>query len=202
MEKPDYKKELKAYYKPSVKKVECVVVPKMNYLMIDGSGDPGTSRNFQSAIEALYPLTYTLKFMIKRNAGVDYGVMPLEGLWWADDMSSFTEGNREDWKWTLMIMQPPHVSEKLVKEAVKEVRERKNPASLSKVRFQSFNEGRAAQIMHIGPFAEEGPAVEKVHSFIENSGSQLRGKHHEIYLSDIRRTAPEKLKTVIRQPMT
>ncbi|NOX32372.1 MAG: hypothetical protein GXP56_01355 [Deltaproteobacteria bacterium] len=202
MEKIDYKKELKYLYKPSAKKVETVVVPKMNFLMLDGKGDPNTSQSFQDAIDTLYPLSYVLKFMIKRGEiGIDYGVLPLEGLWWADDMSSFSVENKDGWKWTLMIMQPDLVTNEMVQEAIEQVRVKKNPVSLPLVRFESFEEGKVAQIMHIGPFSEEGPTVEKVHSFIEESGNQRRGKHHEIYLSDIRRAAPEKWKTIIRQSM-
>jgi hypothetical protein len=203
MDKIDYKKEFKHLYRPSSRKVEVVEVPKWNYLMIDGEGDPNTSQSFRDAIEVLYPLSYTLKFMIKKGEiGVDYGVLPLEGLWWADDMSSFSEGDKDKWKWTLMIMQPDLVTEELVHEAIEQVKTKKNPLALPLVRFESFTEGRAAQIMHIGPFSEEGPTIEKVHSFIEENGSQRRGKHHEIYLSDIRRAAPEKWKTIVRQPMS
>lgn len=203
MEKIDFKKELKRLYKPSAKTVDIVEVPRLNYLMIDGEGDPNTSQSFQDAIDVLFPLSYALKFMIKRGAiGIDYGVLPLEGLWWIDDMSSFSVENKDGWKWTLMMMQPDLVTEELVREAIEQVRIKKNPALLSLVRFESFKEGKAAQIMHIGPFSEEGPTVEKVHSFIEESGSERRGKHHEIYLSDIRRAAPERWNTVIRQPMT
>ena len=202
MEKIDFKKELKHLYRPSAKKVEAVDVPKMNFFMIDGEGDPNTSQLFQDAIDALYPLSYALKFIIKRGKiGIDYGVLPLEGLWWADDMSSFNVESKENWKWTLMIMQPELVTNEMVKEAVEQVQKKKNPVSLSMVRFESFAEGKVAQIMHIGPFSEEGPTVEKVHSFIEENGSKRTGKHHEIYLSDIRRAAPEKWKTIIRQPM-
>ena len=203
MEKIDFKKELKHLYKPSAKKVDIVEVPQFNYLMIDGEGDPNTSQSFQDAIEVLYPLSYTLKFMIKRGEiGIDYGVLPLEGLWWADDMSSFSVENKDGWKWTLMIMQPELVTNEMVQEAIEQVRVKKNPVSLPLVRFESFEEGKAAQIMHVGPFSEEGPTVEKIHIFIEKSGSQRTGKHHEIYLSDIRRAAPEKWKTIIRQPMS
>ena len=203
MEKIDYKKEFKHLYKPSAKKVEMVDVPTWNYLMVDGEGDPNTAQSFQDAIEVLYPLSYTLKFMIKKGElGIDYGVLPLEGLWWADDMSSFSVDNKDAWKWTLMIMQPELVTEELVEKAIEQVKTKKNPVSLPLVRFESFEEGKAAQIMHIGPFSEEGPTIEKVHSFIEENKSQRRGKHHEIYLSDIRRAAPEKWKTIIRQPMS
>jgi len=203
MSKIDYKKELKHLYRPSAKKVEAVDVPRMNFLMIDGKGDPSTSQDFKDAIGVLYPLSYTLKFMIKKGEiGVDYGVLPLEGLWWADDMSSFVDDRREHWQWTLMIMQPELVTEEMVQEANKQVLKKKNPVSLPLVRFESFEEGKVAQIIHIGPFSEERPTIEKIHTFIEERGSQRRGKHHEIYLSDIRRTAADNLRTIIRQPMS
>ena len=202
MQKTDYKKELKHLYRPSTKKVEIVDVPTMNFLMIDGQGDPNTSQAFQDAISTLYPLSYTLKFMIKKgDTGIDYGVLPLEGLWWADDMSSFVTGNKDKWKWTLMIMQPEFITMEMVQEAIEQVKVKKNPVSLPLVRFESFKEGKSAQTMHVGPFSEEGPTVEKVHAFINDDGQRLTGKHHEIYLSDIRRAAPEKWKTIIRQPM-
>ena len=203
MKKIDLKKELKHLYKPSTKHVALVEVPRLNYLMIDGEGDPNRSQLFQDAIDVLYPLSYTLKFMVKKGElGIDYGVLPLEGLWWADDMSSFSVEKKEEWKWTLMIMQPEFITQAMVDEAIEQVRAKKNPVSLPRVRFESFEEGKAAQIMHIGPFSEEGPTIEKVHAYIEENGSQRRGKHHEIYLSDIRRAAPDKWKTVIRQPMS
>ena len=203
MGKKDYKKQLKHLYGPSAKKVEIVDVPQMSFLMVDGEGNPNTSKSFSDAIEALYPLSYTLKFMVKKGEmGIDYGVLPLEALWWADDMSAFSTGNKDDWKWTLMIMQPEFITQKMVKEATEEVARKKKPVSLPLVRFESFKEGKAAQIMHIGPFSEEGPTIEKVHLFIEDNGSRRVGKHHEIYLSDIRRAAPEKWKTIVRQPMS
>lgn len=203
MEKIDYKKEFKQFYKASPKQVEIVEVPKLNYLMIDGAGDPNISPSFQHAIDVLYPVSYTLKFMIKKGeTGIDYGVLPLEGLWWADDMSSFNLDDKENWKWTLMIMQPSLVTKELVTRAIEQVKIKKNPVSLPLLRFESFEEGKAAQIMHIGPFSEEAPTIEKVHCFIEKNGCQRRGKHHEIYLSDIRRASPEKWKTIIRQPMS
>jgi hypothetical protein len=202
MEKIDYKKNLKHLYKTSPKKVEIVEVPQMTFLMVDGEGDPNTSQSFSDAIEALFPLAYTLKFMAKKgDIGIDYGVLPLEALWWADDMSAFTKGNKDAWKWTVMIMQPEFITLDMVKEATEEVRKKKKPTSLPLVRFESFSEGKAAHTMHIGPFSEEGPTIEKVHNFITESGFKLFGKHHEIYLSDIRKAAPEKWKTIIRQPL-
>ena len=201
MKKIDYKKELKHLYRPSAKKVAVVDVPEMNFLMIDGKGDPNTTPFFQEATEALFAVSYRLKFMIKKGEQqVDYGVMPLEGLWWANDMSQFSVEKKGDWKWTLLMMQPEYVTPELFVEAVELVKKKKNPAALPLMRFEAYAEGKAAQIMHIGPFSEEGPTVEKVHAFIEEKDCQLAGKHHEIYLSDIRRAAPEKWKTVIRQP--
>ncbi len=172
----------------------------MNFLIIDGQGDPNSAQAYQDAVEALFSLSYTLKFMIKKGQGVDYGVMPLEGLWWADDMTQFSVDRKEEWRWTMMMMQPEQVTESLFAEAVTQVQKKKNPAALSKIRFAAFTEGRAAQIMHIGPFSEEGPTIERLHAFIDER-SALRGKHHEIYLSDIRRANPQNWRTVIRQPM-
>lgn len=203
VEKVDFKKELKHLYKPSAKKVESLVIPKMNFLMIDGQGDPNTSQEFQDAIEVLYPLSYTLKFIVKKGEiSIDYGVLPLEGLWWAEDMNSFSIENKNDWKWILMIMQPDFITKSMVIDAIEQVKKKKDPVSLPLVRFKSFDEGKVSQIMHIGPFSEEGPTVQKVHTFIEENNCQRRGKHHEIYLSDIRKAAPEKWKTIIRQPMS
>jgi len=203
MEKIDLKKGLRAFYGPSAKEVVAVDVPSMNFLMIDGQGSPGDSLEYQEALAALFPVAYTLKFAVKKSeTGIDFGVMPLEGLWWADDMNDFVAGNRDRWKWTLMIMQPDLVSAAMVDSAIDEVRSKKNPPGLDRVRFEPFAEGPAAQILHIGPFTDEGPAIEEVHRFIEDSGRSLSGKHHEIYLSDIRRARPERLRTVIRQPFS
>ncbi|MBI1745314.1 MAG: GyrI-like domain-containing protein [Acidobacteria bacterium] len=202
MKKIDYKKELKHLYNASVKKAEIVDISLMNFLMIDGEGDPNTSQAFQAAVEALFSISYFLKFMIKKGEeGIDYGVMPLEGLWWADDMSQFNSENKANWKWTIMIMQPEYVTEKLCHEAVEQVKKKKVLEALSKVRFESFSEGQSVQIMHIGPFSKEGPTIEKLHNFIRENDFKRVGKHHEIYLSDIRKAAPEKWKTIIRQPV-
>lgn len=203
MEKIDYKKQLKHLYGPSAGNVEIVNVPQMNFLMIDGAGDPNSSQAFGDAIETLYPLSYTLKFMIKQGeTGIDYGVMPLEALWWSDDMNAFASGNKDAWKWTVMIMQPEMITAVMVDGAIREVQRKKKPAALHLARFEAFTEGKAAQTMHIGPFSDEGPTIEKVHAFIAGSGGTRTGKHHEIYLSDIRKAAPDKWKTIIRQPMS
>lgn len=201
MAKLDLKKDLKHLYGPTTKEVSVVEVPAMNFLMIDGEGDPNTSKQFRDAVECLYALSYTLKFMIKKSkGGVDYGVMPLEGLWWEDDMNAFLDGKKDQWKWTVMIMQPKFVTKALFKEASAQVQKKKELAALPKARLESFREGRCAQIMYLGAYAAEGPTIQKIHAFIKQQGGELTGKHHEIYLGDPRRTAPEKLKTVIRQP--
>ena len=201
MEVIDFKKEMKPLYQPSAKEVVVVDVPAMNFLMVDGEGDPNASQPFSDAIEALFSVAYTVKFMVKKgNLAIDYGVMPLEGLWWADDMTKFSQEDKSNCKWTVMIMQPSFVTHEIIEDAIVEVKKKKNPSSLSSVRFESFSEGRCAQIMHIGPFSEEGPTILKVHQFIDTI-SQHRGKHHEIYMSDIRRSHPSKWKTIVRQPM-
>ncbi len=202
MNKADIKKELKALYQPPAGKIVQVDVPPMNFIMIDGAGDPNTSPQFADAVAALFSLSYALKFTVKKGPqAVDYGVMPLEGLWWADDMAAFTAGDKSRWQWTMMIMQPRFVDAEMFAAALAEVAKKKKPAALPRVRFEQFIEGPAAQTMHIGPFSEEGPAIRRVHEFIAGLGRRLSGKHHEIYLSDIRKAAPEKWKTVIRQPM-
>ena len=201
MQKVNLKKEMKHLYQPSAKKVVEVDVPALNFLMVDGQGDPGASQTYADAVEGLFALSYAVKFMVKKGPlAIDYGVMPLEGLWWADDMTAFTSGDRSAWKWTMMIMQPDFVTSEMIETATATVQKKKNPAALPLVRFEPFSEGRCAQILHIGPFSTEGPTIERVHAHIDAVG-QRRGKHHEIYLSDIRRAAPEKWKTVIRQPM-
>lgn len=203
MEKRDFKKEFKQLYGPNGKIVTGVDVPKMNYLMIDGAGSPGeTNMEFQLAIEALFSLSYTIKFYLKKNQGIDYGVMPLEGLWWAENMADFDPetGNRNNWRWTLMIMQPEFVTNELVMSQKSEVMKKKSLAAIDRVRFEALEEGKSAQIMHIGPFAVEGPNVQRIHDFIAENGGVRSSKHHEIYLSDFRRVNPEKMKTILRQP--
>jgi len=202
MKKVDYRKELKHLYNPSPKEVVMVEVPKMNFLVVDGKGDPNTSKEYQEAIEALFSVSYNIKFSIKKGKeAIDYSVMPLEGLWWVEDMSKFNIKDKSNWQWTAMIMEPDFVVEDLVGAAIKEVQGKKDLRALSKIKFESFEEGLSAQIMHMGPFSAEGPTIEKTHNFIKDKGYSLRGKHHEIYLSNFRKAKPEKMKTVIRQPM-
>jgi hypothetical protein len=202
MQKIDFKKRLKQLYSAPAKAPVIVEVPLLNFIMIDGAGDPNTSEEFQSAVEALFSVSYAAKFLIKKGSqAIDYGVLPLEGIWWADDMSLFTSGDKTSWKWTLMIMQPEYVTRELYEQALEQVRRKKDPAALDGLRLESFREGLSAQLLHVGPFSEEGPTVERLHRFIEENGYRRRDRHREIYLSDLRRTAPDKLKTIIRQPI-
>ena len=203
MEKLDLKKEFKALYNPPAKEPMMVDVPTMNFLAVDGKGPPD-GPDAVAAIETLYGVAYTLKFTVKKGPrAIDYSVMPLEGLWWTDNMKEFSADNKAIWKWTYMIMQPKQITTDLVKQAIEEVKRKKNPAALSKLVFEPFAEGRAGQILYFGPYSEEGPTIKRLHEFIRAQGMSFDGvkqKHHEIYLGDPRRTAPERLKTIIRQP--
>jgi hypothetical protein len=202
MSKIDFKKELKHLYRPSAKEFVVVDVPPMNFLMIDGHGDPNTAQEYQDAVEALYAVAYKLKFTSKKELGKDYVVPPLEGLWWAEDMETFTTArDKSAWDWTMMIMQPEWITQEMVEEAVKQV-EKKGLPALSKLRLETYHEGLAVQILHIGSYDDEGPTIAKMHQeFMPENGYEPAGKHHELYLSDPRKVAPEKLKTVLRQPV-
>ena len=198
MEKIDFKKKFKELYSASAKKCALINVPEMNYLMLDGCGNPNTSEEFQDAVEALFSVAYTVKFMIKKNLAIDYGVMPLEGLWWGG-RAELVESEKDEWNWTLMIMQPEYVTTEMITASIDKVMTEKKVSAAGKLRFAAFAEGEAAQLLHVGPFSEEGPTVAKLQSFIAENGYDLRGRHHEIYLSDARRAAPAKWKTIIRQ---
>jgi len=201
MNKIDLKKDLKHLYQPSAREVVQVEVPAFSFLMVDGAGDPNTSQAYAEAVEALFSTSYTAKFMVKKGPlQIDYAVMPLEGLWWADDMTAFVNNEKAKWKWTMMIMQPSFLEEEVIEKAIAEAKKKKALPALGKLRYETFTEGKCAQILHIGPFSEEGPAIERLHKFID-ARTGRRCKHHEIYLSDIRRADPRKWKTIIRQPM-
>lgn len=203
MAKLDLKKDLKELYTASAKAPALVDAPPLSFLMVDGSGDPGTAPEFQAGIESLYGLAYTLKFLLKKRGGSpEYAVMPLQGLWWADDMTLFSESRKDLWHWTLMIAQPDFVTPEQVREATAErIRKKGALPALGKVRLERYEEGPCAQILHIGPYSAEKPTIERLHAFIKEQGFQLRGKHHEVYLGDPRRTEPENLQTIIRQPI-
>lgn len=201
MAKLDLRRELKQLYQPSAKTVAEVKVPAFTFLMIDGKGDPNTSVAYKEAVEALFAVSYAAKFMVKKGPSQqDYTVMPLEGLWWAKNMAAFRNGDRGQWLWTLMIMQPKFATPALLRRAMAETAAKKQLPGIGRLRIERFAEGRCAQILHVGPFTAEGPTIERLHAHIEAHG-RLRGKHHEIYLTDIRRAAPSRWKTVIRQPM-
>jgi len=201
MSKIDFKKELKHLYRPSAKKFVVVDVPPMNFLMIDGHGDPNTAQEYADAVEALYAVAYALKFMSKKEKGMDYVVPPIEGLWWVENMEEFTTQDKSAWDWTMMIMQPEWVTQEMFEEALRQVEKKKNPPALSKLRLVAYHEGLSVQIMHIGPYDVEAPTIASMYAFIDRNGYQPAGKHHEIYLGDPRKVAPEKLKTVLRQPI-
>ncbi len=200
MSKLDLRKELKRYY-TAKKKPEVIDVPSGNFLTILGRGEPGGVA-YTTALQALYGLSYTLKFKCKAE-GMDFTVMALEGLWWWDDPGVFdVEGAppREEWNWKSMIRQPDFITPGMVDEVRPEVKDKRGPM-VDDVVLETFHEGLSAQIMHLGPYSEEGPTIRRLHAFIEESGYGLRGHHHEIYLSDPRRSKPENIKTIIRQPV-
>jgi hypothetical protein len=202
-EKIDFKKTLKHLYKPKAKDFVLVDVPEMQFLMVDGHGDPNTSEEYQLALETLYAVAYKIKFFSKKQLGKDYTVPPLEGLWWAEDMSKFTTDlDKSEWDWTAMIMTPEWITQEHFAEAVEAAGKSKDLASLSLVRLERYHEGLSAQIMHIGSYDDEAPTLARLHNkWLPENGCTENGKHHEIYLSDPRRVAPEKLKTVLRQPV-
>jgi hypothetical protein len=199
LDKIDFKKELKFLYNPSAKEVSIVDVPGMNFLLIEGEGAP-SSQQYIDAVQTLYPLAYSLKFMVKKSKGVDYGVLPLEGLWWVQDMTQFSVDRKDKWRWTAMIMQPKYITQTDFKNVVEQGKQKNLPA-IDKVQFELFHEGKAAQIMHLGPYSAEATNIQKLHETIKSNGQQLSGKHHEIYLNNPNKTTPEKLKTILRQPM-
>lgn len=196
----DLKKVYRDHYsaKPKPSLVE---VPARPFLMIDGRGDPNTSEAYRNAVLALYPLAYGIRKELKDRTGDAYTVMPLEGLWWVDDMTQFSVEDKSDWQWTALICQPDIVTEELLADIAPAVVEKKKLESGHLVRLDQYDEGKAAQILHLGPYSEEAPTIERLHQFIANGGYELRGRHHEIYLSDPRKVEPEKVKTIIRQPI-
>ncbi|UNX53500.1 GyrI-like domain-containing protein [Georgenia sp. TF02-10] len=201
--KTDFKKTLDAY-QAQRDRFRVLDVPDMQYLMIDGHGDPNTSPAFAEAVETLYPVAFTLKFASKRELGRDYVVPPLEGLWWAKDMDSFTAArDKSRWDWTLMLMVPGWLGRDMYTDAVEETGTQRRPARLDDVRLAPLSEGRCVQALHVGSFDDEANLLAKLHQeFIPGHGWRMVGKHHEIYLSDFRRVPPERRRTILRQPVT
>lgn len=202
MKKLEVKKQFKECYAASSDKFSIVNIPEMNFLTVSGKGDPNTSTSFKEAVELIYTFAYSIKFMFKKGPEqIDYGVMPLEGLWWSEDISKFSVDKKDEWQWKIMIMQPAIVTEEYFNRAVDQVKLKKTFSNYDRIKFESFREGLSAQTLHLGPFEKEGPTIENLHSYIYDGGYKPVEKHHEIYLSDIRRAAPEKWKTIIRQPI-
>ena len=203
MQKLELKKTLKTFYTAKSEPV-FLKIPAMNFLMIDGTGNPNTAPEYAQAVQALYSIAYTLKFKVKKEAQIDYPVMALEGLWWTPDMKTFSPENKDEWLWTMMITVPGIITQTLVTSACEEATHKKDLPALPRVRFEAFNEGLSAQLMHIGPYADEAENIKRLHEFIQAKGYSFDGlhqKHHEIYLGDPRKSAPDKLKTIIRQPV-
>ncbi|MEU4563105.1 GyrI-like domain-containing protein [Actinoplanes sp. NPDC023936] len=201
--KTDFKKTLDAY-QARQGQFRVVDVPDMQYLMIDGHGDPNTSPVFAEALQALYPVAYKLKFASKTELDRDYVVPPLEGLWWAEDMDSFTTArDKSRWDWTLMLMTPDWIHPDMFAAAVERAGAKDRPARLGDLRLETLSEGRCVQTLHIGSFDEEADVLAHLHDeFIPRQGFHMAGTHHEVYLSDSRRVAPEKRRTILRQPIT
>lgn len=201
--KLDLKKTLKHLYNPPVEEFVLVEVPPMNYLMIDGEGDPNTATGYKTALEALFAVSYALKFAVKKAQGIDYVVMPPEGLWWAADERVFTsERNKDEWSWTMMIVQPEYVTAELVQKTIAEVHAKKKLSRTADLRFETYHEGLCLQKLHLGSYDDETPTLIRLHrEFIPQNGYIETGKHHEIYLNSPDRVAPGKLRTVLRQPV-
>jgi hypothetical protein len=198
----EFKKEFSGLYKASAYEASVVDVPAMKFITVSGAGYPGPSGEFQDGIAALYAVAYTLKFSLKKTAGAgDFAVMPLEALWWTESGKPLDQESRENWCWTVMMALPGFVTKTLVKKAVKEAAERKELPALKQVELERIQEGLSAQIKHKGPYTGSDPTVKRLHDFIAEQGLKPHGKHHEIYLNDPSRTAPEKIRTIIRQPV-
>jgi len=187
----------------ATKTPQLVRIPQLRFLCIDGHGDPNTSAEYAAAVQALYSVSYAAKFALKKARGPDFKVSALEGLWWAQDPGSFLTGDKSAWDWTMMIRQPDAVTGKLVARITDEVAATKMMPAARQLRLVAFEEGDAAQVLHVGPYAAEAPTIARLHEFIREHGFTFEGhrhRHHEIYVSDPRRCAPEKLRTIIRQP--
>lgn len=200
--KIDFKKQIAAYA-AGHGQFDVITVPTLQYLMIDGHGDPNTSIAYKNALNTIFPVAYKLKFFSKNELDRDYTVMPLEALWWASNMDSFTSArDKSEWNWTAMIMTPDWLSTEHFESAREVVRRKGGAPALEEIRLENLDEGLAVQTLHIGAYDDETPVLEEMHhSVIPSRSLKKVGKHHEIYLSDSRRTAPEKLKTILRQPV-
>ncbi len=200
--KSDLKKELGAYT-ATRGRFDLVTLPPLRYLMIDGHGDPNTAVRYRDGLQTLYPVAYAVKFLSKRALDRDYTVMPLEALWWADDMEAFTSArDKSQWDWTLLNLLPDWITDAHVEEASATVAAKGATPLLDELRVETLDEGLCVQTLHLGSYDDEAPTLDELHNtFIPGNGLRMTGRHHEIYLSDARRTAPEKLRTILRQPV-
>lgn len=202
MEKVDFKKVFPRLYATKDMKWHDVVVSKMQFLMIDGQGNPNTSPKYQAAVETLYSAAYTIKFISKKELRKDYVMPPLEGLWFADDMSVFESGNKDAFQWTMMIMQPDWITRDLYTQGIETAYQKRSDLPHEALRLETYDEGRSLQRLHIGSYDDEAPSLAQLHHEIMPAHNlEFNGHHHEIYLSDPRKVAPEKLKTILRQPI-
>jgi hypothetical protein len=202
MAKVDFKKDLAPLYAPKNTDWEVIEIPAMNFLTVDGKGDPNTSTDYSEAVAALYAVSYAVKFISKQQLGKDYSVAPLEGLWWAEDATVFETAQKAEYQWTMMIMQPDWITATLVSEAVTATAAKKELPALSSVRFERYDEGRSLQLLHVGSYDDEAPKLKYLHAeFMPLHKLTFNGHHHEIYLSDPRKTASSKLRTILRQPV-
>lgn len=201
MEKIDFKKQFSDFYSQRKNKITILDVPVFNYLSIEGKGEPD-SQLFLEAMEALYSVSYKLKFRIKESINPkNYTVMPLEGQWWAKNPNDFVNNKKENWQWNLMIMQPNFINNELIEETKEIIKSKKTLPALEKLKFETIQDGTSAQILHIGPYSEEGPTLVKLHDYFKNKNYTFNGRHREIYIGDPRKSAPERLRTIIRQPI-
>ena len=202
MNKIDFKKSLSELYNPKNKDWEQVEVPDMQFLMIDGQGNPNTAKEYSQAVEALYSVSYPVKFMSKKTLGKDYAIPPLEGLWYADDPSVFARFEKDKYHWTMMIMQPAWITKAMIDAAIETAKTKKDLPALSKLRLETYREGRSLQLLHIGSYDDEAPKLAYLHDeYMPGHQLKFNGHHHEIYLGDPRKAAPEKLRTILRQPI-
>lgn len=200
--KVDLKKELDSY-RARAGVFRVLDVPPLDYLMVDGHGDPNSAPAYADALAALYPVAYALKFASRAELGRDFVVMPLEALWWADDMAAFTSArDKTRWHWTVMILQPEWITPALLADALAKVAAKGDAPALGKVRLETLEEDRCVQTLHVGPYDDEAAVLARMHDeFLPGAGLRLTGRHHEVYLSDPRRVPPERLRTILRQPV-
>ena len=201
MDKLDFKKSMKALFSPPAGRFSLVEVPRLRFLMVDGKGDPNVSPDYRNAVEWLFSTSYALKFMSKKEMARDYVVPPLQGLWWTEDMSAFQSRDKAAWSWTMMVMQPGWLTPEMFDAAAEKSAGKLGPRPAS-LRLEWYEEGLAVQTLHVGSYDDEGPVLARLHEeFLPQNGLAETGHHHEIYLSDPRKVAPEKLKTILRQPV-